>query len=586
MGIGIGDWGLGIGPNPQSPIPNPNPQSPYIKSVTFKKKICYINFFLLIKQIYLIYISSMKKNFLRIDYLGIEPKLHILNSERYQTIVGAMFTIISTLMVIGLSVYFLNIMFERKEMTLLSNPSVQNDPILDFNKIPMMFTLIDTTQNIPYEGIYSILAVYFSVVVGKFPNGTVYTDLNFLNVPLEVCNNNSFGEYSDYFLNYPNIEKNFCLPPGSFNNTIFGIYGSTGSYSGLSFNVIYCSNLTSNNCKSVNDIQSSLTNANLVLTTLDYTIDHNNINNPINLYVKSSQYPVSSISYNRYNAYYKHTTYDSDDGYLFKDLNSTTIIQYDHYDLFTFPSFYGTQLFPPFVSIAQINIINNPQHDQFTRSYLKAQSVIANIGGVSKLIFFISKIFVFIFTKNNFLNDVVYDIGGGFNLINFRENVKREDITNKNITDHLSNNSEFTVNTFMRSEKTKSQSMDNVTASKIKQNFKIYVKKGTNLNFILCPFFSNNNKYSYLEFVNKVIKKKIDIGNIIAVCNGFENFMELFLDKRQLFIFNQVKNISPELFELSFLNSNLNLEDCIMHLKNNDNEINKKLLSMSQKFMN
>jgi len=47
----------------------------------------------------------------------------------------------------------------------------------------------------------------------------------------------------------------------------------------------------------------------------------------------------------------------------------------------------------------------NTIYDQYQRSYMKAQSVIANIGGVIKSVIIVCKCFVLVLTKNFYLND-------------------------------------------------------------------------------------------------------------------------------------------------------------------------------------
>jgi hypothetical protein len=488
----------------------------------------YFIFFLLFKVIFQVKINKnyliMKKtliykimvSFKSIDFLGKQQSLYILDSTRHRTVIGGILFSVSVLASLILSVYFIFLMLNRSTMTLLYNPKTEERPIIDFSTLPLMFTLIDKKSiTIQKEGVWDFFAATLEVIPIIEQNGTVNTTQIVNNITLEPCDiTKHFGNYSSYFSNNTFINVSYCIPVGT-NLTFYGTYGSTSGYKFFDIFINQCVNTTNKTCIDPVVIQSKLLNVYLLISTLDYTIDHTNLENPLTIYSRSDQYPISSSLYTKYFNYYKNTKYSTDTGFIFPEISEISAIQFSDYKNFYFSSSFGTATASNSTNIGQFQFYANPITDQFTRSYMSLQTVVANIGGVVKLFIVIAIILDQFLTQKMYLCDTL--------------NLMPE-------LNHFYNRTEKSVSMI--------SSSNMVTPKHPIQAHNIQSRKPIKLEMseILCHFNKGKNQ-SVLRQFQALIVEKINMRNIIEMSNVLNNLKLLILNKEELDIFNQVKVI-------------------------------------------
>jgi hypothetical protein len=190
----------------------------------------------------------MKNSFLinTFDLYGTNFSLYLFGKSKYKTIVGALMGFISLCAILATSIFFINDLFQRTNMTLIYNEDKNISPVVNLTDSPLVFGLFDNKVNIiPEEKLYSfqMKVSYYINDIDPATGRKTGTKLTALQVPLEKCNiTKHFGAYGDLFSeSLPSLERQFCITPGTVNLTVFGKFGDTANgFSQISFYVNKC----------------------------------------------------------------------------------------------------------------------------------------------------------------------------------------------------------------------------------------------------------------------------------------------------------------------------------------------------------
>jgi hypothetical protein len=135
---------------------------------------------------------------------------------------------------------------------------------------------------------------------------------------------------------------------------------------------------------------------------LTYQINHLDSSNPISL-IRHSYYGETSLNLMKnYNNYYKQVDYQTDYGNVFEDIKTTHGMQLEKRDV-TVDMYNRNAPSPLF---GRMYFIVSDVKDIYNRRYLKLQEVLANIGGMAKLVFMLSTIIVEFCTEKLFYVDL------------------------------------------------------------------------------------------------------------------------------------------------------------------------------------
>jgi hypothetical protein len=310
-----------------------------------------------------------------LDYLSMEPKLYIHHKSNFKTPLGAFLSFAAICFTLGFSCYLLADLFFRKIACIKYSQTSTNQHYFNMSNFPVAFTLIDKYGNlIDREGVYNIIVEHR---VNGFGNTTATT------IELEPCNKVSLGEYQDLFTNKDALEKALCLPMDKYNITIFGKYGqATGiGYSMLNFYINKCVNNNNDKitCKDSETIENLLKDVYLLRMTVDYDIDHNNIDNPFKLIYLEDVLAMGTGVYNRHFIKNKKVVYITDYGYAYNNPESKENTQFGS----TTSMIVGTK--SPSQkpgNFARVTFIMDDKVDYFERDFIKMQLVLACLGGV------------------------------------------------------------------------------------------------------------------------------------------------------------------------------------------------------------
>jgi hypothetical protein len=340
-----------------------------------------------------------------IDFLGNEPQLYIFNQTRYKTHTGGVLSILSMITILSLSLYFIVIVFSRQQLNLISSRSTDFEKSLDFTKVPFLF-LPATTAGVVYSTnvIYPIVQIWNYYKENK---GAA----NITTIPYKQCESSDIEGYEDLFNGFKDLNKYLCLNKTNLNLSLFGVNGDiVNGYSKMQVYVAKCVNGSSlnpnpdkNTCSSSSQIDSILsgTPVHFYMVYPDTNIDFANTGEPFFSYLKTEDFTMPLLALFKYFYMFKKTIVNSDIGFVFEENVPKHSYQFDSVQstLFIGSSFNIKEAF------GLISFSLAEKADVHHRSYIKLQTLVANVGGVINFIIIISKLIVtFITEKSLFLN--------------------------------------------------------------------------------------------------------------------------------------------------------------------------------------
>ena len=239
----------------------------------------------------------------------------------YKTFIGGIISIISTIFSILNVFYFIQRIFSRKDITILT--STQINPFVNLtysHKLPFLLRLTDT-NSIPYEDDEKLYYITASIWYGGSNDSSLFGIAPQYSVSLNVskCDIDKHfnNEFKDYFRNISDLNSYYCLEPRNYSQTIYGLYGNIYPFSYYSFTARYCQNSTENNnsCYSIDDIKERLDFNFLDIIFIDNIV--NSFEKKVNeIYIRKERYELSSLLIKRIWLYLENIKYITDTGYI------------------------------------------------------------------------------------------------------------------------------------------------------------------------------------------------------------------------------------------------------------------------------
>jgi hypothetical protein len=338
-----------------------------------------------------------------LDLLGLEPKLYLHSKAHHKTPFGGILTFIVVSLASTLIIYFFQLMIARKQMNLVYNPKNIYRPQINFTNRPFIFNVVDGKGAvIPSDrtwNFYSALLFYYADAQGV-------ASFNRTEVKLEKCDwNKSFGEYVKYVTFSSGL--GWCLPR-DFQIKVGGKFGigEPGYYIWDTF-VNTCVNTTTvKDCYDQDTINKKLANANFYFAYMDVFFNHDNVTDPVVPFWSQNSLPITTGIYYKYYYNFKQGVYTTDYGFIFESHSNQTFYMTDDSQIYNYPASFGNQTVSNQTNIAQLIVEPTEKYDQYTRSYIKLQEVLANVGGAVKTLTLGARALIYVFTLNTFLSDI------------------------------------------------------------------------------------------------------------------------------------------------------------------------------------
>ena len=436
-----------------------------------------------------------------IDLYGFKPHLFINGYNKKGTAIGIIFSLITWIFMITITVYYCNKLFISKELRTLSSvrSATSSDTVLiNKDNFFFAFALEDPHYNVYIDEEVYYPEVFFKHGVRNAQGQFDYSDSTQLIT--EKCSEEYFGEkFQDLITSFP-LDNMYCIK--NLNHTLTGSFAAD-EYSFIVLNLFPCKNDTGKKCKPQERLDYYLDGAFFTFQYQNFIFDPNDFDEPFKPKIGDYMTTISKKYFKNIYIYLKKHLLSTDTGLIFESKKENHMTLYD----------YGSDLlsFQTSNNFMQLTFRMSLDVDEVSRSYTKAQTIISYIGG---FITFLQTIFTLLtdLLMNNFIyekiinkifffkkddeNIVENNIKKRFNLPTLmysQNNLSfKKDITNNNDISYSNNNS---FNDKSASIHLNNNNNDDTNILKYNRSSKIFVSNDIFKN-------SNDNTNSILKLQN------------------------------------------------------------------------------------
>jgi hypothetical protein len=351
-------------------------------------------------------------NFLSfLDIYSISPNMKINGKNSYNYMLSltlSIFCIISSLII---SIYFVIFFWQKRSVSIVYNVDSLEYPVNNITEFPITLYIYDSFGNpIPEQDKYFYFTARhwnYKVIRDEKNNPKIVT--NVTDIKMKRCDiDTDFGNYKQYFLNTPDLNYKYCVPPNSLNMTLYGFLGDVGRGNGfITFFVNKCINGIDGkkDCYELEKIDSTLTVVQMEFAHLNYDIDHSKIDDPRVLTRKIDMYQLSSTIFKRITKHISSVNYATDYGNILEDIYNVKFFLDDRDEIEYDFRKEGIKK----SSFSSIFLVSSSKTQKYKRSFTKLQGLLANIGGFINGIFILGKIISALLSKN-LLTFVLFDL--------------------------------------------------------------------------------------------------------------------------------------------------------------------------------
>ena len=331
-----------------------------------------------------------------IDLYGFKPRLFVNGYSKKGTAIGIIFSVITWIFMITITIYYCNRLFINKELHSISSVrSATSSDYINMNKDHFLFAF---ALEDPRYNLYVDEEVYYPEVFYKHgirdANGQFdYSDA--IQLIPERCTESYFGEkFKDLFKTFP-FNNMYCIK--NLNYTLTGSFAAD-EYSFLVLNMYPCKNTTKKKCKTQEELDYLLDGAFFTFQYQNFIFDPNDIDEPFKPKIGDYMTTVSKKYFKNLYVYLKKYLLTTDTGLIFESKKENHMTLYD----------YGSDMlsFQTSNNFMQLTFRMSLVVDEVSRSYTKAQTIISYIGGFITFLQTIFSLLTDILT-NNFIYEKI-----------------------------------------------------------------------------------------------------------------------------------------------------------------------------------
>jgi hypothetical protein len=332
-----------------------------------------------------------------LDFFGKFYYFTFNKSTRFTSSCGG---ILSLGVLIGfiVSVYFLG-----KDIIYKRNPVVVFNYDLDYERynrnlnVPTAF-LIENINGVVLDGYEKYFT--FSALYINFSKADITKDYSILrhNIPMRKCSPNDFSKDLIIQKSYKdnNLQYAYCM-----NLTQQVVGGSSGQMWNFYVNVTLepCANTSGSNitCKSDEEIKNFIMSREIQVSMYyeDMILTSTNNSNPLTKYLKNDHQRIQLNTAKTNEYFLQDVVVETDNGWIVpsKSNHSTQILTTRFFD------FYNNNLLSSSnktICAVSFNIFASVNKYEILRTYIKLQDVLAQLGGISKVVFMFIEGFLYL----------------------------------------------------------------------------------------------------------------------------------------------------------------------------------------------
>lgn len=353
------------------------------------------------------------------DFLGNEASLYTeKNYSSYKSTFGGIISLLVMICIISGGSFFCLEFLNRKSFSLITN--IVDDFAVNYEKfenVPFLIRLSgDYGKKFPKD-------YYFIDPEKTFFDQKVSSAHTTYPLGIKQCDISMFESRMELFKDIQDLESYFCFDFKDESFDLIGTYGKSPVFTYLLMFIRPC-HLTPTPgvvCPDKEAVDKALSVAYVDLITIDHKVDHNSAI-PYKETIYKARIPVSNTIYKRIWISYQLSDYKTDAGFLFESFNEVKFHTVSGYNIdLDIRSNY------PFVLMT---LINTEKKISYERSYMKAQTVLANVGGIIKGLTMIGFILNYPISNNLHNLEMINAVYNNVTL-SAEYNIKDESVINK-----------------------------------------------------------------------------------------------------------------------------------------------------------
>lgn len=350
-----------------------------------------------------------------LDFLGTKPVFFINGKTSSKTTFGGLLSVISALIILAASGYFIQMLFSRSSFNVLLSEDFNPNPTKSWNEPEFSVMLQNRLlADIPEKDrIYGITAQTWCNKPVAQPDGSVKQVTEILPVKLERCDvKRNFANSTDLWRDQKLINDSYCITPGQ-NISSIKLFGEN-DYCGVVFWIHKCQNSTTKkDCYPDDVLTKELQNIFVLTRFKDYYFDHNLLGETGIPYIYSDLQQASISAYKRAWYLFRNVEYESDEGFILPESVTNRYTNLagtrEATDLRASPTIPGSFM------VISLNMYQLKQ--KFMRKFYKAQNMMADLGGLLKGVLMLATILNFYFSEKLYYNEIINN-----NIYNYEEN--------------------------------------------------------------------------------------------------------------------------------------------------------------------
>ena len=289
-------------------------------------------------------------------------------------------------------IFFIIDVFSRTKFTIIYNLDNRETPNVNLKDQQIALILIDALgrEIEDYERVFNFNVKHRKIEIPTdfTSNKTDYSKYmpknTIIDIPLRNCTEMNLPRFKEFYTAFSTVYKSgLCLDFSSFNETLFGKYGSVEGYSTLNIYINKCVNSTTNNktnCLPQNVIDKRLSQNFVNLLNVENDVNSNNFLEPNEAFYKNEILPMSSTIFKNYFKEINSVVFNSDDGLIFE--NFQKYISYRTDKIIESVDLRGSNtLFPG--TYSQITFRCSGKTEIYSRSYMKMPATFAYRGNTT-----------------------------------------------------------------------------------------------------------------------------------------------------------------------------------------------------------
>ena len=494
--------------------------------------------------------SSFIGFFESINIYGMPFSIRYKNKTTFSSKIGIILSIITILIILSLTLYFLIELITHSSFTILFCNDRSKLHSIDLSNIPIMFNFLDLQSNsfLINQNLFSLSVwmKHFTSIKNNSDNNN-NNNGNYNNNDELIINNNynyhvkyskielESCENSIYIEKYPEMKKYelnkfLCIQPNQ-KIEIFGRHGDLiNNFTSLNIFFGYDENVVKNNLTSnlslYENYNKVLNGAYLSIIYLSNVIDHYSHKNPIYQDFRNEVFQINKNSFKSFVYYFSSLTYMSDEGKILNCYKNYTSFIFDHLTLdflengsseskMSFNNKNYSMLIKISYTLADYPII-------YYRNYLKIQNIFSEIGGCIDLIFIICNFITMYFSRKKLIVDITDNLVCHYCIDACTKN-------NKNISKFIHNdysNKDFLVNSSLKRHSLNLNNIKNYDLIDKNIDNNIIEEKNCSQNF------SNKNGCTENNSKKEIYPRK-DFGN--KTLNFDNSKLNKFLNENKVF---------------------------------------------------